>query len=78
VKQPGWFRAFYKYVSPIPNLSSFSVMPRPRTQNLKLFVFIVGLDHPSPVVIEKSKTVGELKESIWEKNKNDLKDVDAR
>ncbi|KAH9952846.1 hypothetical protein BC827DRAFT_210693 [Russula dissimulans] len=44
---------------------------------LDLFVFIVGLETLLPVTIEDLKTVGHLKESILEKKKNDLKDVDA-
>jgi len=53
--------------------SSSSMVP----VQLELFIFIIGLDASFPVTIESSKTVGNLKERIWEKNPNELKGVDA-
>jgi len=44
---------------------------------LRLFVFIIGLNTSLSVTIESSETVGDLKERILEKKPNDLKGVDA-
>jgi Crinkler effector protein N-terminal domain len=45
--------------------------------DLNLYAFIVGPGILSPVTIESSKTVGHLKQSILENNKNYLEGVDA-
>ncbi|KAI9437874.1 hypothetical protein F5148DRAFT_1262269, partial [Russula earlei] len=44
---------------------------------LKLFVYLRGIDSTFPVNIEGSETVGDLKDAIWQKNPNELKDIDA-
>ncbi|KAI9460095.1 hypothetical protein F5148DRAFT_272422 [Russula earlei] len=45
--------------------------------NLDLFVYIIGMGNAFPVNIERSMTVGHLKEAILQKKPNDLKGVDA-
>ena len=47
------------------------------TAELTLFVYVIGLNHPFPVDIERSKTVGHLKDAILSKRPNALKDIDA-
>jgi Crinkler effector protein N-terminal domain len=44
---------------------------------LKLFVFIIGLETPFSVTIESSETVDDLKECILKKKPNQLNRVDA-
>ncbi|KAH9964212.1 hypothetical protein BC827DRAFT_1189693, partial [Russula dissimulans] len=46
-------------------------------EDLKEQVYIVGPGTLFSVTIESSKTVNDLKESIWEKNKNYFEGVDA-
>jgi Crinkler effector protein N-terminal domain len=46
--------------------------------HLKVFVYILGLKTSSfPVTVERSETVGHLKEAILKKKPNQLKDLDA-
>ena len=45
---------------------------------LSLNVFVIGLGNSFPVDIERTKTVGHLKQAILQVNPNDLKDIDAR
>jgi hypothetical protein len=44
---------------------------------LKLFVLIVGTDVPFPVSIDRSETVGDLKDVILKKKQNALHGIDA-
>jgi len=44
---------------------------------LSLYVYVIGLGSPFPVDIERSKTVGHLKEAILQKRPNALKGIDA-
>ena len=46
------------------------------TENLKLFVYVLGRGSPFPVSIQSSETVGDLKNAIFKKIPNDLKSVD--
>lgn len=45
--------------------------------HLDLFVYIIGLGSSFPVTIERSETVGHLKQAILKEKPNDLKDVEA-
>jgi hypothetical protein len=46
--------------------------------NLTLFVYVIGLERPFSVDIQRSKTVDHLKKAILRENPHDLKDIDAR
>jgi len=49
------------------------------TAELRLFVYVMDLDIPTfHVIIECCKTVGELKKSIFDEIRGDLKDIPAR
>jgi hypothetical protein len=45
---------------------------------VNLFIYIVGTDVPFPVSIDRSKTVGDLKDAIFKKNSETLHGIDAR
>jgi hypothetical protein len=45
--------------------------------NLTLFVYVIGLERPFSVDIQRSKTVDHLKKAILKEKPNDLKDIDA-
>ena len=47
-------------------------------QQLKIFVYVIGLETSFSVTIKRSETVDDLKELILKRNSNDLKGVDSR